>query len=147
MVSGGVLRESYDRVAGAYAARVGGELAGKPADRRLLDALAADAEGLIGDLGCGPGHVAAYLAGGHVLLGAVAEPAPVAQVPLAAVTGARARAAVTGGGTFSSGAGFATGFSGAFSGAVSTASSSSSGGSGGGGSSGGGGGGGGGGGW
>jgi len=51
------------------------------------------------------------------------------------------------GGTFSSGAGFATGFSGAFSGAVSTASSSSSGGSGGGGSSGGGGGGGGGGGW
>lgn len=61
MVSRGVLRASYDAVAGAYAEHVGGELAGKPADRALLAALAAPGGGVIGDLGCGTGHVAAYL--------------------------------------------------------------------------------------
>jgi SAM-dependent methyltransferase len=55
------VRGAYDAVAGAYAERVGGELAGKPADRALLDALAARAGGVVGDLGCGPGHVAAHL--------------------------------------------------------------------------------------
>jgi len=56
---------SYDRVAADYAARVGGELAGKPVDRALLTALAerAGASGPVGDLGCGPGHVAAHLVG------------------------------------------------------------------------------------
>lgn len=67
MVSRGVLtgsvRAAYDAVAADYAARIGGELAGKPADRELLDALAGRAAGgVIGDLGAGPGHVAAYLA-------------------------------------------------------------------------------------
>lgn len=63
MVPRGVLRASYDAVADAYAEQVGGELAGKPADRALLDALAAAVAGggVIGDLGCGPGHVAAHL--------------------------------------------------------------------------------------
>ncbi len=46
-----------------YALQVGGELAGKPQDRSLLEALAAFAgDGLIADIGCGPGHVAAFLA-------------------------------------------------------------------------------------
>lgn len=62
----GALRATYDRVAAEYAARVGGELAGKPADRRLLDDLADRArqvgDGPVADLGCGPGHVAAHLA-------------------------------------------------------------------------------------
>jgi SAM-dependent methyltransferase len=55
-----VTREGYDRVAQQYAAQVGGELAGKPLDRSLLDSFALTS-GLIADIGCGPGHVAAYL--------------------------------------------------------------------------------------
>lgn len=54
-------RTSYDRVAREYAERIYGELAGKPLDRLLLDDLAREANGVIGDLGCGPGHVARYL--------------------------------------------------------------------------------------
>lgn len=54
-------RTSYDRVAAEYAARIYDELAGKPLDRELLDALAQQVTGVIGDLGCGPGHVARYL--------------------------------------------------------------------------------------
>lgn len=55
---------SYDRVAAAYTANIAGELAGKPLDRALLLAFAeqAGALGPIADLGCGPGHVAAFLA-------------------------------------------------------------------------------------
>ena len=84
MVPGGVLRASYDRVAREYAAHVGGELAGKPADRRLLDALAAGAGagGLVGDLGCGPGHVAAYLTGRGVrVVGVDLSPGMLRQAP------------------------------------------------------------------
>ncbi len=120
MVSRGVLRGSYDRVAGAYAAHVGGELAGKPLDRRLLDELAAEvgavagtgggtadrtaigggltgeaatgggltgevpagAAGVIGDLGCGPGHVAAYLGGrGARVVGIDLSPGMLRQAP------------------------------------------------------------------
>lgn len=63
--------ESYDRVAQRYADEIGGELAGKPVDRALLRCLGdlvsevaeATGPGLLGDLGCGPGHIAAYLAG------------------------------------------------------------------------------------
>lgn len=56
------VRRAYDAVAAEYAAHVGGELAGKPADRALLDALVGTAGGgVIGDLGCGPGHVSAHL--------------------------------------------------------------------------------------
>jgi SAM-dependent methyltransferase len=59
---------SYDAVAEEYAAGFGDELAGKPLDRALLACLAEQAEGgaPIADLGCGPGHVAAWLAGRSV---------------------------------------------------------------------------------
>jgi SAM-dependent methyltransferase len=61
------VRDSYDRVAERYATELGGELAGKPLDRALLRGLTelvndGGEPGLIADLGCGPGHVAAYLA-------------------------------------------------------------------------------------
>lgn len=55
-------RRSYDLVAARYAAELGDELAGKPLDRALLDAVAELADGPVLDVGCGPGHVAAYLA-------------------------------------------------------------------------------------
>jgi ubiquinone/menaquinone biosynthesis C-methylase UbiE len=65
------VRQSYDRVAQRYAEEIGGELAGKPLDRALLRCiqdLVADVDestggGTVADLGCGPGHIAAYLAG------------------------------------------------------------------------------------
>jgi SAM-dependent methyltransferase len=58
-------RASYDRVAGEYAARIAGELVGKPLDRALLVCFVEQVGGLgvIADIGCGPGHVAAYLHG------------------------------------------------------------------------------------
>ena len=56
------LRRTYDAVAGDYVEHIFGELAGKPFDRQLLDELATAAgDGVICDLGCGPGHVARYL--------------------------------------------------------------------------------------
>lgn len=62
--SRGDVRASYDRVAGEYARRIAGELANKPLDRALLDAFAGRVRGAgpVADLGCGPGHVARYLA-------------------------------------------------------------------------------------
>lgn len=64
MSSSRATRDSYDRVAERYAAEVGGELAHKPLDRSLLDAFAElTGTGVLLDVGCGPGHVAAYLAG------------------------------------------------------------------------------------
>jgi SAM-dependent methyltransferase len=55
---------SYDQVAERYAAEIAGELTHKPFDRGLLDAVAELAGGgPLADVGCGPGHVAAYLAG------------------------------------------------------------------------------------
>ena len=75
------VRAGYDRVAAAYALHVAGELAGKPADRALLDAL--DATGVVGDLGCGPGHVAAYLAGrGARVVGVDLSPGMLARAPV-----------------------------------------------------------------
>jgi SAM-dependent methyltransferase len=58
------VRRSYDAVAERYAEEIGSELRAKPLDRALLQIMA-DAAGSdpIADLGCGPGHVAAYLAG------------------------------------------------------------------------------------
>lgn len=58
-------RASYDRLAAEYTRRIAGELAGKPFDRGLLDTFAALTRDLgpVYDLGCGPGHVAAYLHG------------------------------------------------------------------------------------
>jgi SAM-dependent methyltransferase len=56
-------RATYDRVAEEYAARIAGELAAKPLDRALLTCFVEQVGGLgiIADIGCGPGHVAAYL--------------------------------------------------------------------------------------
>lgn len=46
-----------------YAAELAGELAGKPLDRAVLAAFAEMVgDGLVADLGCGPGHVTAHLA-------------------------------------------------------------------------------------
>jgi ubiquinone/menaquinone biosynthesis C-methylase UbiE len=58
------VRQSYNAVAEQYAAGFRDELTGKPLDRALLACLAEQAEhGVpIADLGCGPGHVAAWLA-------------------------------------------------------------------------------------
>ncbi|MBT2397102.1 methyltransferase domain-containing protein [Streptomyces sp. ISL-100] len=58
------VRRSYDTVAEEYAARLHDELAGKPLDRALLASLLEQTKSgtAIADLGCGPGHVAAWLA-------------------------------------------------------------------------------------
>ncbi len=59
----GDLRRAYDRVAPRYAEQFSDELAHKPLDRALL-ALFADSvarPGLVADIGCGPGHIAAHL--------------------------------------------------------------------------------------
>ncbi len=57
------IRRSYDAVAEVYDAAIGDELAAKPLDRALLAALADHCVGgVVADLGCGPGHVAAHLA-------------------------------------------------------------------------------------
>jgi SAM-dependent methyltransferase len=57
------IRSGYAPVARAYRDHLLDELAGKPLDRAFLDAFAERcAGGRIADLGCGPGHVARYLA-------------------------------------------------------------------------------------
>src|ERR1700731_5106111 len=54
---------SYDRLADEYVRRIYEELQHKPLDRQLLDQFSARVRGngLVCDLGCGPGHVARYL--------------------------------------------------------------------------------------
>jgi SAM-dependent methyltransferase len=58
-------RAAYDTVAVDYAALLRTELDHKPLDRALLGAFAelvrADGDGVVADLGCGPGRVTAYL--------------------------------------------------------------------------------------
>src|SRR5690348_17941592 len=74
-------RASYDRVAEEYAVRIAGELAGKPLDRALLGCFVEQVGelGSIADIGCGPGHVAAYLHGlGAQVLGVDPSPEMVA---------------------------------------------------------------------
>jgi len=58
------VKRSYDEVAEDYWANIGGELSHKPLDRALLRVLLEGTEPdlEIADLGCGPGHVAAWLA-------------------------------------------------------------------------------------
>ncbi len=56
------LRAGYATVAHAYAEHLVDELAGKPLDRAFLTAFVERAKGPILDLGCGPGHVTAFLA-------------------------------------------------------------------------------------
>lgn len=75
-------RASYDRLASEYTRRVAGELPGKPLDRELLGAFAAATRDLgpVLDLGCGPGHVAAWLHGrGVAVTGIDLSPAMVAE--------------------------------------------------------------------
>ena len=56
------IQTSYDRVAAEYTARIADELSHKPFDRKMLVWLHEKASpGLICDMGCGPGHIAAYL--------------------------------------------------------------------------------------
>lgn len=59
------VRRSYDSVAENYADAFRAELGGKPLDRALLACLVEQTEDgtPVADLGCGPGHVAAWLAG------------------------------------------------------------------------------------
>jgi ubiquinone/menaquinone biosynthesis C-methylase UbiE len=63
------IRASYDAVAGAYAEALSDELRRKPLDRALLTAFAeqvreaAPDRARVWDVGCGPGHVTAFLAG------------------------------------------------------------------------------------
>jgi ubiquinone/menaquinone biosynthesis C-methylase UbiE len=65
------VQESYNRVAARYAEEASAELEKRPLDRALLRCLVelaagvpgAANQGRIADIGCGPGHVAAYLAG------------------------------------------------------------------------------------
>jgi SAM-dependent methyltransferase len=58
-------RRSYDILAEAYAQKFRDELEGKPLDRALLASLTEQLNhsAPVADLGCGPGHVAAWLAG------------------------------------------------------------------------------------
>jgi SAM-dependent methyltransferase len=51
--------DSYDAVAGDYAAQFLDELDRKPFDRELLDELASRLVGPVVDVGCGPGHIGA----------------------------------------------------------------------------------------
>jgi SAM-dependent methyltransferase len=57
------IRDGYATVAKVYAEQLDGELAAKPLDRAFLDAFAeaTRGNGLVADLGCGPGQIAAYL--------------------------------------------------------------------------------------
>jgi SAM-dependent methyltransferase len=74
------LRTGYATVARAYREQLSGELAGKPLDRAFLDAFAERCPGPILDLGCGPGHVARYLADrGAVAEGLDLSPAMIAE--------------------------------------------------------------------
>ncbi|SNT27889.1 Methyltransferase domain-containing protein [Asanoa hainanensis] len=59
------IRETYDTVAAAYDAALRSELAAKPVDRALLDALLSLCPGIVADVGCGPGHVTRHLAARH----------------------------------------------------------------------------------
>lgn len=60
------VQAAYDAVARAYHDQLGGELAGKPLDRALLDAFTElTGAGPIADVGCGPGHVTRFLAARH----------------------------------------------------------------------------------
>jgi ubiquinone/menaquinone biosynthesis C-methylase UbiE len=76
------LQATYDRVATEYTRRIADELQHKPLDRQLLEDLARrlSGRGVICDLGCGPGHVAAFLNGcGTEVVGVDLSPQMVAE--------------------------------------------------------------------
>ena len=56
-------QSSYDALAEEYAKRFSNELDQRPRERELLERFAARCgnQGLISDLGCGPGHIASYI--------------------------------------------------------------------------------------
>jgi len=69
-------RAAYDAVAQEYEKQLADELDGKPLDRALLAAFAEMVgPGIVADVGCGPGHVAAQLrALGRELIGVDLSP-------------------------------------------------------------------------
>ena len=74
-------RSGYDAVAQPYANRFADEFDSKPFDRDVLDdfALRVQGLGMVVDLGCGPGQVAAYLAAhGVAVMGVDVSPGMVA---------------------------------------------------------------------
>ena len=56
-------RAAYDAVAPEYAELLRVELDGKPVDRAMLGLFAELVQGPVADIGCGPGRIAAHLAG------------------------------------------------------------------------------------
>src|SRR5689334_18074604 len=73
-------REAYDAAAPTYAQLFRDSLRDRPLDRAILGAFAevvtASGDGQVVDLGCGPGHVTAYLDGlGLTAFGVDASPA------------------------------------------------------------------------
>lgn len=76
------VRRGYDAVAASYAENLSDELGGKPYERALYGLLAelVGAGARVGDVGCGPGHVSAYLrALGLDAVGVDLSPAMVAE--------------------------------------------------------------------
>lgn len=76
----GATRDAYDAVASTYARMFADSLRDSPLDRAILGAFAevarASGDGRVADLGCGPGHVTAHLAGlGLDAFGVDASPA------------------------------------------------------------------------
>ncbi len=74
--------DSYDRIAADYVRHIYHELESKPFDRATLDSFAARlrGRGTVCDIGCGPGHVARYLADqGLDMIGVDLSPGMVAQ--------------------------------------------------------------------
>jgi SAM-dependent methyltransferase len=74
------IREGYDGAACAYAQKFRDTLRDRPLDRAILAAFAevvsAGGDGQVADLGCGPGHITAYLDGlGLAAYGVDASPA------------------------------------------------------------------------
>lgn len=85
------IRGAYDTVAADYAAAFAGELADKPFDRAVLDALAhrVGSRGLVADIGCGPaGQVGGYVAAlGPRVVGVDYSPVCARSAPLPATAG------------------------------------------------------------
>jgi SAM-dependent methyltransferase len=60
-VSWDYLRSTYDAVAAKYQSRFLNELDDKPRDRELLESFARAVEDPVTEIGCGPGHIGAFV--------------------------------------------------------------------------------------